>query len=270
MDDGDLGAIEMSNTGHSPVCTTDDFDDEEVMLEAREPFAWVNSHVQRQNRCFVMVLVLMITVAAVYVMGGVSLVQEEALEGDKYDAESGILTDGFASVEEQDLYERQHDDSKYNRDWWAAHGKDNPFGNQNAVEHGNNQVSRARWNTTHPGQPFPGHGGLDKRHPGTLGKKGGKKGGNNALHPGNRPDRPNNGQSGGKNMGLRPGKVNSRPTPHNPGQSSGSSNGHASDRHTQQCDHSAYADWIAATVTIADGLKYEIVERIAHDNQAFV
>ena len=36
------------------------------------------------------------------------------------------------------------------------------------------------------------------------------------------------------------------------------------------CDHSAHADWLAATVTKADGIKYEILSQLGHDKQAFV
>lgn len=39
---------------------------------------------------------------------------------------------------------------------------------------------------------------------------------------------------------------------------------------TDLCDHSEYQDWLDATVSIQDGLKYEIVEQFQHDSNAFV
>lgn len=268
MSEMDSGAIEMCKTGHTPLPTSEEefVDDDEVIGDADEPLAWATSQVRRQNRCFFTALVLIGILAIVYIMGGASLAQDDALQADKYEAESGILTDGFSGVKEQDQFEKEHSGNIHSHDWWASHDKRNPFGNENAVEHGSDALSRLRWNASHPGQRFPGNGGLDKRHP----EKGGKNQGKNEIQPGNRPARPNNGRPGGNSNGLRPGKPIHRPNEHDPGRSSVPSAGQTTEGSLAQCDHSTYTDWLAATVTLHDGVKYEVVERIEHDSQAFV
>lgn len=249
MDDNDSGAIEMSATkkgyfASSTLDQEDNFENEDVVLQTKEPLDWARSRVVQQNRCFFLVLVSLFLVAAVIVVGGVYMGEDTALEGDKYNAESGILSDNFDGAKAQDIYEKEHSSTSAH-DWWQTHGKDNPFGNENAVEHGNSDaISRMRWNASHPGQPYPKGPGLNnKQYPG---KPGTKIGGNNngGLRPGGKPG-----------SGNRPMNTPNRPV-----------------ENTQagRCDHSGYTDWLGAKVTLSDGIKYEILEKLNHDKGAFV
>lgn len=227
----------MSNTGHTalPTGNNDTLDDDE--WDNRESLDWVDTHVKRQNQCLWLTVVVLLVVAASYTIGGMSLANSDALEGEKYIADSGILADGFAGDKEQDLFEEHLDGNKNGKDWWKSHDKENPFGNQNAMEHGNDVLSQMRSNSTKPPKPFPGH-----------------QGGKNGFIHGKRPTKPVGGHSS---------------TNHAP---SGSTEGKASDAPLtiDVCDHSGYADWLSATVTLHDGIKYEVVEKIPHDHEAFL
>jgi hypothetical protein len=282
-------AIEMASrttkNGHSSL-VTDDFVDEEVVLEVREPFAWADNQMRRQNRCFFFALVALVIGASVYVVGGVYSSEEGALEGDKYNAESGILNNEFDSAKAQDLFEKEHD---------TTNGRANPFGNQNAIEHGNSEaLDKLRWSATHQGEPYPGD--KVKGHPGGKDKIGGHKGGhqgagakqNGGLRPGgnarpngNKPGgnaRPNGGGGSGGHLNKpnagRPNGNGKKPNPGGrPNGGGGAAGGHDkanNNGHPDRCDFSEHADWLDATVTLDDGVKYEVVEKFDHDHTAFV
>jgi hypothetical protein len=285
MDDESSGAIEMSRTGHMALPTADTAEE----WEPRDNLEWVDTHIKRQNQCFWLTVVLLVVVAATYTIGGMSLANGDALEGEKYSAESGILADGFAGDKEQDLYEEQLDGKKDPKEWWKTHDRENPFGNPNAREHGNDVLSQMRANSTTPHKPIPGKPGRPQ------GGFPGQNGGMNGFNPGNRPNKPNNGRPGSNNH-LRPGQANSNEPsashapksvdvpqpaegsdhlqPGQPNTNAPSASQVPKSLDVQQsvdvCDHSAYADWLSATVTLADGVKYEVVQRMAHDNHAFL
>lgn len=277
MAEEESGVIELSASpekGHHAMLPkhnndeenyADDFVDEGVVLETREPFAWADRQVKRQNRCFFFTLVSMILTATVYVVGGLYLNDKEALEGDKYDAESGILSNDFDSAKAQDLYEEEHGSSAADaKGWWPSHGKANPFGNENGYEHGNSDaISNLRWNMTHSGKQYPGGklGNKNKNARNPRQGNGGRPGGSKPLRP-NRPG----GAGGGHNNA----------TPYNPARPKGNgskpSNGSnkGNNHHTRRCDHSDHKDWLDATVTLDDGIKYEVIKRFDHDHAAFV
>ena len=250
----------MSNRGHVAVPNSDTLDDE---WEPRENLEWVDTHIKRQNQCFWLTVVLLIVVGASYTIGGMSLGNSDALEGEKYSAESGILADGFAGDKEQDLFEEELDGNKNGKDWWKGQDKENPFGNQNAKEHGNEVLWQKRWNATHPNQPF--QPGFPHGHSGVPGQTGtpGKQGGMNGFTPGNRPTKPHN-EAPPANNHLRPGQSTTGPT------ATPQAKSLDGQLPADVCDHSTYADWLAATVTLADGIKYEVVQRLVHDTNAFL
>jgi len=262
-------AIEMSRStrkGHTAVSTNDDddddedkdkemddFDDEDAVMEVREPFAWVDKQVRRQNRCAIVALVAMCLAAAVYVVGGVYMTDEQALEGDKYEAESGILSENFEGDKAQDNYEKKKDGKGHN--WWNKHGKDNPFGNENAVEHGNSDgIDR--------GNPYPGNAGGGLGNMGNKDKNGGIRGKDTTNN--SQVELPHDAGAGHGHDTGKPSDGSARPKGGNAGHSN------SGPPRSTLCDHSGYQDWLDATVTPADGIKYEIIEKFQHDHQAFV
>jgi glutamine cyclotransferase len=250
MDSG----IEMNERGaDNEMPSIDDFVDDDVVPEP-EPFAWADRQVRTQNRCFALVMMGLLAVGAVYVIGGVYSSDEDALI-EKYDAEGGIVGDNFDSAKAQEAFEQAEDQKNghASANWWQSHGEKNPFGNQNAAQHGQPDAQKvAQWNKAHPGVPYPekNHG---KQHPGALGKNSGHGGqANNNNHNANQNNNNNHNGNGG-----------------NTNTHSGNGNGddHAN-RH--RCpDLTKYSDWLEAAVTKTDGKMYEVVDQMDHDPKAF-
>jgi hypothetical protein len=228
--------IEMSNTtkrGPDAEMGSDGLL-REVDAVVPEPLlmAWVGPRLQTQNRCFVLAMAVLVITAAVYVIGGIYSSNEDTLL-EKYDAEGGILGNDFDSAKAQDAFEnaQEHKNGQASNSWWHGGGEENPFGNENAVEHGQNVAAIRKWNRTHPGMPYPGGNGK-----GILGHKG------------------HNGAIGNKN--------------NHGGHATG--NNHQNGGANKRCENlSQYRDWLQATVTKEDGAKFEVLEQMNHDHQAF-
>lgn len=235
MDSGVEMVSKMDPEAEFPSVDKEDLVDEDVVIHGREPFAYRDSQARRQNRCFLLVAGSLALVLVVYVVGGMYSSEETALDGEVFDAKQGVVVDGFDGSKSQQQYEEALKDrpSTGAHDWWTSHGKDNPFGNQN-IDVNEEYTNEARWNETHPGEPFPGKKPTGS---GALGHKG----------------------TGGKDVNFD----NDNPEEADGPKTAGTAT-------VNVCDHSAYADWLNARVTIGDGNKYEIVERLKHDHKAFV
>jgi hypothetical protein len=232
------------------------------MPDIPAPMDWAKSRVRSQNRCFLIAIGTFLIVGAVYVIGGVYSADNVDTLVEKYDAQSGVVDQEFDNAKMQEAFQQnqQGKNGHAANNWYQKnHGKDNPFGNANAIAHGNlstwgkhaqnrtqgaHAAAMARWNRTHPGQPFPGHSGTNGLVPN-----------HNSGHT------TGSGSTGGS--GALPGGHNS-----NTGSTSGSG-GNLGGDHCALQDHIYPGDWMQATVTKSDGLKYVIVEKLDHDAAAF-
>jgi hypothetical protein len=225
-------SIEMSNTKQGPDAEMgSDGLLREVDAVVPELASWVGPRLRTQNRCFVLTMAVLVITAAVYVVGGIYSSDEDTLV-EKYDAEGGIVGDGFDSAKAQEAFEN----GKASNGWWHGGGKANPFGNENGVEQGQNAAAMEKWHIKHPDAPYPGGNGNGvfghKGHDGAIGKDNNNHGGH---------------ANGNHNQG------------HN--QHAG---GHV------RCENlTPYRDWLEATVTKQDGPKFEVLEQMNHDRQAF-
>jgi hypothetical protein len=159
------GNIEMSSRDgvmrHMETGSTPQTDEE----KAPEPMAWARTRVRHQNRSFVVATAVFLIAAAVYVIGGLEMSQENSLVVENSDAQSGVVENDAENAKATEAFENAGSGTPGH----ATHGKPNPFGNNHGVEqsildrhnvttpHGS---AIARWNRTHPGQPYP-----TKHHP---------------------------------------------------------------------------------------------------------
>lgn len=154
--------------------------------KAPEPLAWARTRVRHQNRCFVVATAVFLIATAVYVIGGSDMSHENSFV-ENYDAQSGVVENDFDNAKATEAFENAQQAS--GTPGHSTHGKPNPFGNNNALKPSVEQSildrhnrttphdsAMARWNRTHPGQPYP-----SKTHSApsdnTLGK--------NKTHPAN-------------------------------------------------------------------------------------
>lgn len=243
-----------------------------------EPSSLLRPRVKSQNRWFASILTMFVVAAAVYVVGGFYSNEEGTLI-DKYDAHTGVVTNDFDSgkeaekaFEQTQLQNNQANGPNTANGFWENHGKDNPFGNDNAVPHsGFNQTAfqkehnqkahaaaEARWNRTHPGKPFPGHGSISGVN---------HKGGHNAN--GNVP--------GGTTTGTLEGGHGGAAGTHNVGGLGGGDehgNGHGgpTTEVKDQCEAGIiekHGEWLNDVVSLRNGERYEVLEMLEHDKDAF-
>lgn len=128
--------------------------------EAPEPLAWTRTQVRRQNRCFIVAMAVFLITAAVYVIGGLDMSQENSLI-EKYDAQSGVVEDGFNNSKATEAYEKVAQQASGTsghktpdkNGLWQGRGRPNPFGNNNAPKQGVEQSILSRHNSTTSTQP---------------------------------------------------------------------------------------------------------------------
>lgn len=267
-----------------------------------DPSSVLRPRVISQNRWFAFILTLFGIGAAVYVVGGFYSNEEGTLV-HKYDAHSGVVTNDFdnnnvmgQAVEQTNSQENinvkgpsGHQVSSGHttkattaNTFWENHGKENPFGNDNVPQSVLNQTAfqqehkekahaaaEARWNRTHPGQPFPGHGSISSHHNfnGGHNNNGHIQGGTTAGSTG-----AGHGGAGGSGGGPDQGSDS--------GQGNGLGNGHSNGNGMagpttgvkDQCEINilkVHSEWLSTAVSLRDGERYEVLEKLDHDKDAF-
>jgi hypothetical protein len=201
-------------------------DDDEVP----EPLAWARTRVRRQNRCFVVAAAVFLITAAVYVIGGLDMSQENSLV-DKYEAQSGVVENDFDNAKATEAFENAAQQAAGTSGHATGHGKPNPFGNKNFPKQGVEQSildrhnsttphdsAMARWNRTHPGQPYPSNDQFSPNH--------------NKTHPAN-------------------------------GNNKDGTDANCEER------LSHWNDWMDKKITKEDGKQFEVLEQLEHDSKAF-
>lgn len=245
------GAIEMSRVFKDEELASDEIEQNKED-SIPEPMSWVKKRVKTQNRCFSLFTAAIAMAAVVYVGGGIILRDDEAMM-EEYDAEEGIVVNGFDNAKTQKIFDKIQEHKKNGEGWWKSHEDGNPFGNENAVGHGYgnavyknkthhvSQQTLERWNQTHPGQPFP----FDNVHHFDHAQNGRGHNGN-----GHGRNHTHNGHGHGRNYTGR------HPLGRN---------------HTgESCiGIGNHGNWAKATITKADGKKYEVIEEKEHDSHAF-
>jgi hypothetical protein len=281
--DHEDNGIEMRAT--SRTVPMDD-DDDDVDLEGFEDEGEVLVPVplvQRQNRRFLRIVGTMVLFVSVVAIGMLYLHQPETVQGE---TENGVLSEEFSSDKEAE----QH--SSFTRDysqknWFSKH----PAENNSAVkpkpkfEHGgaggaggyrhhnqfgpdakkamhdekihkiqNQANTPGGGGTLSPKKPLPGGGGSHLHRPGFGNGVGGGGGGGGSSGGGGGGSSNGGGGGGGSSTGS----------------SGGVGFGVKSSTRQTACDMSAHADWLAAPVTLNDGVMYEVEGQFSHDRQAFV
>jgi hypothetical protein len=203
VDDG----IEMRTASRKiPMDDDDDldfFDDEDGEGLVPVPL------IQRQNRCFLRVIGIVVLVAVVVAIGTLYLHQPEPVKGE---TENGVLSEEFISDKQAEQHSSVTRDYSKNHSFSRKPNGNAIFNKKNGASH-YNQIHKQKQAAT---------GGNPNSH----------------LH--------------------RPGFIN------------GAGGVASPSTQPSQCDLSSHAEWLAAKVTLEDGVMYEVTEQFSHDHSAFV